>query len=47
MSVGIIRNVYESFARGDLPGALKDFHPQIDWREPRISRMPTRSSATR
>lgn len=33
MSVGIIRNVYESFARGDVPNALRDFHPQIEWRE--------------
>jgi ketosteroid isomerase-like protein len=33
MSVGIIRNVYESFARGDVASAFKDFHPQIEWRE--------------
>ena len=33
MSVAIIRNVYESFARGDVASAFKDFHPQIEWRE--------------
>jgi ketosteroid isomerase-like protein len=33
MSVGIVRNVYESFARGDVASAFKDFHPQIEWRE--------------
>ena len=33
MSVAMIRNVYDSFARGDVPSAFKDFHPQIEWRE--------------
>lgn len=33
MSVAIVRNVYDAFARGDLAAAFKDFHPQIEWRE--------------
>jgi hypothetical protein len=33
MSVAIVRNVYESFQRGDVAAAFKDFHPQIEWRE--------------
>jgi ketosteroid isomerase-like protein len=33
MSVAVVRNVYEAFARGDVAAAFKDFHPQIEWRE--------------
>ena len=33
MSVALIRNVYDAFARGDLAAAFKDFHPKIEWRE--------------
>ena len=33
MSVAIVRNVYDAFARGDVAAAFKDFHPQIEWRE--------------
>jgi uncharacterized protein len=32
-SVALVRNVYDSFARGDVASAFKDFHPQIEWRE--------------
>jgi hypothetical protein len=33
MSVALVRNVYDAFARGDIAAAFKDFHPQIEWRE--------------
>jgi ketosteroid isomerase-like protein len=31
--VSLVRQVYDAFARGDVPGVLANFHPQIDWRE--------------
>jgi ketosteroid isomerase-like protein len=31
--VGVARQVYESFARGDVPAVLAQFDPQIEWRE--------------
>ena len=31
--VSIVRQVYDSFARGDVPAVLATFDAQIDWRE--------------
>jgi ketosteroid isomerase-like protein len=31
--VSLVKLVYESLARGDVPGMLALFDPQIDWRE--------------
>lgn len=31
--VSIVRQVYDAFARGDVPAVLATFHPHIDWRE--------------
>lgn len=31
--VSLVKQVYESLARGDVPGMLALFDPQIDWRE--------------
>jgi hypothetical protein len=32
-NVQIIRDIYEAFARGDVPAVLQAFDPQIEWRE--------------
>jgi uncharacterized protein len=32
-NVGIIRGMYDAFARGDIPAVLDVFDPDIEWRE--------------
>jgi ketosteroid isomerase-like protein len=32
-NVGVIRELYDAFARGDLPAVLRTFDPHIEWRE--------------
>lgn len=32
-NVEVVKALYEAFARGDLPGVLGAFAPQIEWRE--------------
>ena len=31
--VSVVRQVYDGFARGDVPAVLATFDPHIDWRE--------------
>jgi ketosteroid isomerase-like protein len=31
--VSLVKQVYDAFAKGDVPGVLANFDPQIDWRE--------------
>jgi ketosteroid isomerase-like protein len=32
-NVQLVKNVYEAFGRGDVPGVLAGFAPNIEWRE--------------
>jgi ketosteroid isomerase-like protein len=32
-NVGLVRAIYEAFAKGDIPTVLNSLHPQIEWRE--------------
>jgi ketosteroid isomerase-like protein len=38
--VTTMRSAYEAFNRGDIPGALSAFDPQIEWQEPGGGRAP-------
>ena len=40
--VTTMRSAYEAFNRGDIPGALSAFDPQIEWQEPGGRTRPTR-----
>ena len=38
--VETVRRAYEAFNRGDMPGTLAAFDPQIEWHEPGGGRAP-------
>ena len=32
-NVQLAKDLYAAFGRGDMPGVLAGFHPEIEWRE--------------